>query len=88
MVVELTVRFYLINQEPTKLTVDVCEGLRGAVDEERLEEMVVLAVGVPFILVEALRALLSGHRISRTAGTALFDDSNHTFRFDDKNARS
>ena len=38
MVVELTVRFYLINQEPTKLIVDVCdEGLRRAVDKEWVE---------------------------------------------------
>ena len=54
------------------------EGLRGAVDEERVEAvvvqwcgaMVVLVGGISFILVEALCALLSGHRVSRTAGTA------------------
>ena len=52
------VRFYLINQEPTKLTVDVCdEGLRGAVEGVR---------------VEAVDS----------------DDSDHTFRFVDKDACS
>ena len=46
------------------------EGLRGAAEEELVEAMVVLVGGIPFVLVEALRALLSGHRVSRTAGTA------------------
>ena len=72
------------------------EGLRGAVDKERVKAvvvqwcgaMVVLVGGNSFILVEALRALLSSHRVSRTAGTALLDDGNRTLRFADKNTRS
>ena len=64
------------------------EGLRGAAEEELVEAMVVLVGGIPFVLVEALRALLSGHRVSRTAGTALLDDGNRTLRFADKNTRS